>query len=355
MKNFFLLLSIICVSELLIAQNLVTLNGTTIDLNKVPLNRAYKIPANKQVKSTEQGKTIRDQKVFASDNKEFIAIAYSYKNDPSAKRPTTEGELKIYDKKGALHWQVKEDSKQIVNCKIANNAALVHVVWYEQSDIPDLYELKSYDAKGNVVFTYKTSAIYSSNDKQRFCFIDEKDYPSIKLVYKDILSGVTWDKSLSGSFIGLIDISSNGNRILVGSDKLYCLNEVGNVIWENPTKYLYCKLSYDGSRVIIINKSKQIQIFDIEANSLLFERDSYSEIHSKFKPTKCSFVENANDYYALANAIGFMKTMVVVFDSSNLIYKQFIIDGTPLLNELRLIETGSNVDVYFDGVKVYSY
>ena len=360
-KIIILIVSLLSITSITEAQKTVNIDGLTINLDEVPLNSALKIPV-KRDEVMQDGRTLTKQKVFASDNKKFIAIASTYINSSDSKVATFEGELKIYNATGSLKWKAIENNRKIAKSSISEEGNISHVIWRLNEESINYEKLITYDINGTVINEINDfNQIFLGKDKTHIYYFKDAYYTDNtehlkKLFYKNFKTGDSWEKAFSkDNPLNILSISESGENLVVSSDKIYFLDNLGNIRWEKEftSRPGAMWISPNGEYLLRKPAMGKIIIYNNHGEVIL-TKENYTIDGQPFMFNRGSFIENSDNIFVFADILSREESRIAFFDLEGELKDSFIIN-TGINSVLNAIQTNDNVAIYHKGVKVYEY
>lgn len=365
-RDKILLCGLVLISSHLFSQKTYTYNGSTINLDDIPIGRSLDKPIDGS-KSIVEGKNIIYEKIFASDNKRFLAISETYKTTDS-KNIKTEGGLKIFSTSGSLLWETKQDNLTVSECIIDPDGDYFHVNWHSiGEDVNKI--LITYDKKGKQINKIDNLLfLYCGDKKDKIFYINDfgitgRNEDKFKLFFNDFSTGMKWEKLFpSTKPIFIMNVSKNGKNAVISSDKVYFINSLGDILWEKNQYESpgFVNISADSEMVLWVPKTGKMFLFDKTGNEK-WEKGTITVENNNYTVYRACFVSNNKNIIVTSNILSNENRIAFIDVNGNIIDKvsfkdiMFGNEKNIIWGQMSVEQNKSKFTIYYNGFKTYEY
>jgi len=259
-------------------------------LEKIPLKGALKldpISQNSDRKSSDsKNDSITELKVFASENKNYIALSTRklVKDDRDSLYGNTfidTSAIELYDSKGKLKWSESMANRHPSECMVSNTGDFVSVAWKLKYEGRNISKLSCYDKNGKEVFRDDDiEYLYSGTDKNIIYYTKDIYYSgnpenAKKLFCINLANNNSWEKTFNAERVSVLAVSGNGENALCHAGNLYLLDKKGSIIWEKNYPPFHGTFSLSGNAEYLIQSpgAGTCFVYDIKNNKILFKKE----------------------------------------------------------------------------------
>ncbi|MCG8581364.1 MAG: hypothetical protein MI866_15685 [Bacteroidales bacterium] len=347
-----ILLIVTLTSTLSIAQT-INIEGIEINLNNLPLNTSYE-PSIPQ----SEDNVVKRVRVFASDDKQKIAINSFFERYDGYSCETYKRELKVYDAVGKLKWQ-KELKGFITQCKLSSGGQFSHIIERISDNGDDFYKLLICDDSGNEVYSCdNVTSVLSSKDNNSLFFYKRTTGNRYQLFYKHLTENQEWSKIYSSQRFTIQTVTDNGKYAVAISDSMIqALNHKGEIIWTRKTANPFGNyaISEDG-KVICQSKSKTLRIIDIEKDELIKEVNPHQNGAYMFTSYWVAMTSmGTKSIIANASIVAPKTTMIELYNKQGDLLHTELLKNQYALTSFDLLNNDNTIHILFDGLKVFTY
>ena len=342
-------------------ENTLEIAGIRINMDSLDINRSYHSETilsknNSGNNDTLVRKETRSYIVSSSRNKKFIGISAvditSHKNsyDLSFQNST----LSIYSNDNKLIFKDFMTGRRAGLCLISDNAEFIHAGWISNNDEDqNSVKLVTYNPAGERIHTIDNiDKIYHGNDINEIFYtkdasgnINDENYKTI--YYHNYQTNSDWKKTFSNSpYTILIDaVSNDGKNIICIADKIYSIDNKGNILWSSSDAPGFFHFSDDAKYVEQFPRPGQLIVYDNSNGKIILRKDFVDK--KSFYPYLGNFVSNTKEYIlALYSNTG--SEVISFFNLKGEVLQTIKISSFKDVSRIRVEVIQKNLDVYLN-------
>jgi hypothetical protein len=337
-----------------IKQNVVVIQGISIDLNQVSYDRPTIInlkntdSSDLNSNASNQEGNYRADRIFVSENKQYILLA-STKQIPG--HESFSSNIEFYNNKGKVLWKTTVDLNVYAG-KISQDGKYAHFIC--DNPYSDEINLISYDRTGKELKIIKGvyNHLYSNStgDIIYYMINDSKSNIFGCLNYRN---NIFWEKSFPDMVVVRAVASVTGD-VIVSSDKhLLSYSSTGKIKWDKEFDDIMgdIDISMNGNFFIWLKQDiSKLKTFDNMIGKELFRNDSINFNNKIQGFIKVDFIENTEIMY-FTQFIG-NTTRFIFFDINENFLKEIVLNKC-YYNTFKISSYKKNeINIYFDGLLV---